>query len=148
MGSVSWNEPRNFSVFDRYQVYSPDLRSRPPQIIERGQQLVASFNLLGGKRDLLPGRTYEVMVTAVSGSVVSYPASVNVTTKPLPVRNLKEEVDPDTLEMKLTWEADPRSQQDSFQIEYHEMEPFNGDSSSVVVDEAFFSMEQKLFHSC
>jgi len=134
--SVRWEGPKDLSVFDRYQV-AIGIRRKSPQIIERGQQLVATFN-----DDILPGRTYEVIVKTVSGSVASWPMGVNVTTKPLPVRNLEEEVDPETLEVRLTWQADPESQQDSFKIEYHELETFNGDSSSVVVNETFFSMEQ------
>ena len=83
------------------------IRRKTPQIIERGQDLVASFN-----ENLRPGRTYQVrdnhrcslsdhqhmdgdliitvfflqvVVKTVSGSVASWPATGNVTTKPLPV---------------------------------------------------------------
>jgi hypothetical protein len=50
------------------------------QIVERGSPLKARFT-----ENLKPGRTYQVVVKTVSGSVASWPATGNVTTRPLPV---------------------------------------------------------------
>jgi len=134
--SVKWSGPIGISEFDRYQV-AIGIRRKTPQIIERGEPLVARFT-----ENLRPGRTYQVVVKTVSGSVASWPATGNVTTKPLPVRELRQEMDIETKEIKLVWEPNAESQQDSFKIEYHELETFNGDSSSITVEDSFFSMEQ------
>ena len=95
------------------------IRRKTPQIIERGEDLVASFdeNLRPGRTYQVPHRTHmsnghcpalfclvsksedddgdpcnsltmsqlQVVVKTVSGSVASWPATGNVTTKPLPV---------------------------------------------------------------
>merc|ERR1712012_495685 len=134
--TVRWSGPDGISEFDRYQV-AIGIRRKTPQIVDRGKDLVASFT-----ENLRPGRTYQVVVKTVSGSVASWPATGNVTTKPLPVRGLRQEVDPGSGEVRVAWKPDSESLQDSFKIEYDEQEPFNGDSSALVVDEAFFSTEQ------
>ena len=108
--SVRWSGPSGISEFDRYQV-AIGIRRKTPQIIERGQPLVARFT-----ENLRPGRTYQVVVKTVSGSVASWPATGNVTTRPLPVRDLKEEQNPETKEIKLVWFANAESQQDSFKV--------------------------------
>jgi len=133
--TVRWSGPDGISEFDRYQV-AIGIRRKTPQIVDRGKELVASFT-----ENLRPGRTYQVVVKTVSGSVASWPATGNVTTRPLPVRELRQEVDSETSEIKLIWDPNPESQQDSFKVEYHELETFNGDSSSISVVEPQFSME-------
>merc|ERR1712106_778839 len=112
--SVKWSGPIGISEFDRYQV-AIGIRRKTPQIIERGEPLVARFT-----ENLRPGRTYQVVVKTVSGSVASWPATGNVTTKPLPVRELRQEMDIETKEIKLVWDPNEESQQDSFKIKYHE----------------------------
>ena len=72
---VSWSEPRELTEFDRYQV-AIGIRRKTPQIIERGAPLKARF-----VENLKPGRTYQVVVKTVSGSVASWPATGNVTTR-------------------------------------------------------------------
>ena len=52
--SVKWSEPRGVSEFDRYQV-AIGIRRKTPQIILRGNPLVARFT-----ENLRPGRTYQV----------------------------------------------------------------------------------------
>jgi len=133
---VRWSGPSGESEFDRYQV-AIGIRRKTPQIIERGKQLVARFT-----ENLRPGRKYQVVVKTVSGSVASWPATGNVTTRPLPVRELRQEMDTTNKKIKLVWEPNAESQQDSFKIEYHELETFNGDSSSITVEEAEFDMDQ------
>ena len=108
--TVRWSGPKGISEFDRYQV-AIGTKRKTPQIIERGEPLVAEF-----EEDLRPGRTYQVVVKTVSGSVASWPATCNVTTMPLPVRDLRQEMDEKTKEIKLIWDPDEKSKQDSFKV--------------------------------
>ena len=80
---VRWSGPRIFTEFDRYQV-AIGIRRKTPQIIERGADLRAVFT-----ENLRPGHTYQVVVKTVSGSVASWPATGNVTTRPLPILGIK-----------------------------------------------------------
>ena len=132
---VIWSGPREFTEFDRYQV-AIGIRRKTPQIIEKGTPLRARFT-----ENLKPGRTYQVVVKTVSGSVASWPATGNVTTKPLPVLdNIQTLRDEDTKEATIVWEPNPDSLQDEYKITYYELETFNGDSSSVYTDDTFFSL--------
>ena len=110
--SVRWSGPQGISEFDRYQV-AIGIRRKTPQIIERGQQLVARF-----RENLKPGRTYQVVVKTVSGSVASWPATGNVTTRPLPVKSLREIQDLNTKQFRLVWDPNTDSTQDSFKVGY------------------------------
>jgi len=136
--AVRWSGPAGISEFDRYQV-AIGIKRKTPKIVERGQSLEASF-----EENLRPGRTYQVVVKTVSGSVASWPATGNVTTRPLPVRELRQDINQITGEISLVWEPNPESQQDGYKIEYHEMETFNGDSSYVTVEDPVFSMSNLL----
>jgi hypothetical protein len=40
----------------------------------------------------------------------------------------------------VVWEPNPDSYQDEYKITYYELETFNGDSSSVVVSDTYFSL--------
>ena len=108
--SVRWSGPQGISEFDRYQV-AIGIRRKTPQIIERGQPLVARF-----RENLKPGRTYQVVVKTVSGSVASWPATGNVTTRPLPVKNLREIQDLKSKQFRLVWQPNTESTQDSFKV--------------------------------
>ena len=66
--------------------------------------------------NLEPGRTYQVVVKTVSGSVASWPATGNVTTRPLPVRNLRAETRGETAQPTLVWDSSPGSTQDSYRV--------------------------------
>ena len=96
--TVRWSGPSGISEFDRYQV-AIGIRRKTPQIIERGTPLEAEFT-----ENLQPGRTYQVVVKTVSGSVASWPATGNVTTRPLPVRELRRETNEKTKEITLVWD--------------------------------------------
>ena len=83
----------------------------------------------------------QVVVKTVSGSVASWPATGNVTTRPLPVLdNIQTLIDENTKEATISWEPNPDSYQDEYKITYYELETFNGDSSSVFVQDSFFSL--------
>jgi len=133
--TVRWSGPTGISEFDRYQV-AIGIRRKTPQIIERGQPLVAEF-----RENLRPGRTYEVVVKTVSGRVASWPVTCNVTTMPLPVRKLRQEIDEKTKEIKLIWDPNEKSKQDSFKIEYYDLETQNSDRTIILVKEPEFSMD-------
>ena len=91
-----------------------------------------------------------MVVKTVSGSVASWPATGNVTTRPLPVLDTIE-IDFDelniTLGASISWEPNPDSLQDEYKITYYELETYinnnninNGDSSSIYVEDTFFSL--------
>ena len=69
---------------------------------------------------LVAGRTYQVVVKTVSGSVASWPATGNVTTRPLPVHNIREETRGGGAggagAISLAWEPNADSQQDSYKV--------------------------------
>lgn len=132
---VKWSGPREITEFDRYQV-AIGIRRKTPQIIERGAPLRARFT-----ENLQPGLTYQVVVKTVSGSVASWPATGNVTTRPLPVLdNIQTHMDDETKEVTIIWEPNPESTQDQYKVTYHDLETFNGDSSHIYVPEPFFSL--------
>ena len=135
--TVKWSGPNGTSDFDKYQV-ALGIRPKSPQKILRGQQLAANFT-----ENLRPGRTYRVVVKTVSGRVVSWPATGNVTTRPLPVRELRQEANL-TGQISLVWEPNPESQQDSYRIKYHELETLNGYPTNILVKEPYFTMENIL----
>ena len=57
------------------------------------------------------------MVKTVSGSVASWPATGNVTTRPLPVlENIQTVIDEDTKEAGIVWEPHPDSYQDEYKV--------------------------------
>ncbi len=107
------------SEFDRYHV-SVGTGRPPPIIVGRDEPRIAVFN-----EGLEPGRTYPVLVKTLSGNVASWPATANITTRPLAVLNLTAAVPgPGTegitsvTDLLLSWSPDPRSQQDAYKIVY------------------------------
>ncbi len=60
---------------------------------------------------------FQVVVKTVSGSVASWPATGNVTTRPLPVlENIQTVIDEDTKEAAVVWEPHPDSLQDEYKV--------------------------------
>ena len=63
------------------------------------------------------------MVKTVSGSVASWPATGNVTTKPLPIiDDIQRIVDKETGEVAIGWVPNPESEQDNYKVgtkEFH-----------------------------
>jgi receptor-type tyrosine-protein phosphatase beta len=135
---VRWSGPREITEFDRYQV-AIGIRRKTPQIVERGAPLRASFT-----ENLKPGLTYQVVVKTVSGSVASWPATGNVTTRPLPVLDtIQTHMDEETKEVTIIWEPNPESNQEQYKVTYHDLEAtaFNGDSSYIFVPDPYFSLD-------
>ena len=107
------------SEFDRYHV-SVGTGRQPPIIVGRDDPRIAIFS-----EGLEPGRTYPVLVKTLSGNVASWPATANITTRPLAVQNLTAAVPSagtegitSATDLILSWSPDGRSQQDAFKIAY------------------------------
>lgn len=136
---VLWEAPRGVSEFDKYQVSLAT--SRRQSTVSRMDDSTAFFDF----RDITePGKTFNVIVKTVSGKVTSWPATGDVTLRPLPVRNLRSFNDDKTNNMIITWEPDPISTQDEYHITYHELETFNGDTSTLSTERNRFSLESLL----
>ncbi|KAG4079096.1 hypothetical protein HA402_001067 [Bradysia odoriphaga] len=102
--------------------------SRRQQFLPRGTENSASLEF---KESLEPGKTYQVIVKTVSGKVTSWPATGDVILRPLKVINLRAFTDNKSGYVTLTWDPDKNSTQDEYKISYHEVETFNGDSSTM-----------------
>lgn len=123
---VIWEAPKGMSEFDKYQVSIST--SRRQQNVPRTPETI---NWLEFRDNLEPGRTYQVTVKTVSGKVTSWPATGDVTLKPLPVRNLRSYTNNKTGLVTISWEPDESSYEEEYKISYHEVEAFNGDSSTM-----------------
>lgn len=128
-----WSPPKSLSEFDRYQV-ALGIRNNVRQTVARNEPRVVRFS-----EELEPGQTYEVIVKTVSGNVASWPASGNVTTKPLPVYNLNASAI-DAGEIWISWQPHNTSLQDSYFVSYHEMEAYNSDGIPQVVHETHYEL--------
>ncbi|XP_037894870.1 tyrosine-protein phosphatase 10D isoform X1 [Glossina fuscipes] len=136
---VLWEAPKGVSEFDKYQVSFA--ASRRQSNVPRTDDTTAYFDF----RDIPePGKTFNVIVKTVSGKVTSWPATGDVTLRPLPVRNLRSFNDDKTSSMIIAWEPDPASAQDEYRIVYHELETFNGDTSTLSTERTRFSLESLL----
>lgn len=136
---VMWEAPKGMSEFDKYQVSIST--SRRQQTVPRTGDNVAWMEF---KDNLEPGRTYQVIVKTVSGKVTSWPATGDVTLKPLPVQNLQASSNERTGLVTITWEPDSSSYQEEYRISYHEVETFNGDSSTMTTNQTNNILESLL----
>jgi cadherin 5 type 2 (VE-cadherin) len=134
---VQWGPPKSLSEFDRYQV-SLGVRHSLPKIVSKDEVRVAHFS-----EDLEPGKTYEVVVKSVSGNVASWPVTGNITTRPLPVIDLKSRPGK-VSDIYLEWTANNESTQDSYMVTYHELEAFNSDGSVQVVKDTHLHLSNLL----
>ncbi|XP_045478955.1 tyrosine-protein phosphatase 10D isoform X2 [Harmonia axyridis] len=122
---VHWEKPNGKSEFDRYQISLGTVRKLPP--ITRLKNESTYWEL---KDNLEPGRTYSVIVKTVSGKVTSWPASTEVTLKPLAVSNIKAFNDDKNGIVTISWTPHPDSFQEGYLISYHEVESSTGDSNT------------------
>uniref|UniRef100_A0A8D8Q8Q7 protein-tyrosine-phosphatase n=1 Tax=Cacopsylla melanoneura TaxID=428564 RepID=A0A8D8Q8Q7_9HEMI len=139
---VVWEPPKGLSEFDKYQVSinvrRPGSSSTP---ITKSRDEPTYCDMSDG---LEPGRTYQVLVKTVSGKVASWPATVNVTLKPLPVLDLNAVIDDKTGDLSISWKPDNTSYQDMYKISYVEIETLNGDSNQMFVDKTEYVLESLL----
>lgn len=136
---VIWEAPKGMSEFDKYQVSIST--SRRQQNVPRTGDAVSWLEF---KENLEPGRTYQVTVKTVSGKVTSWPATGDVTLKPLPILNLKSETNIKTGLVTISWQPDELSFQEEYKISYHEVETFNGDSSTMNTNVTEYVLESLL----
>lgn len=123
---VFWKPPNGTSEFDKYQISLGGNRRLTPVTKNRDDESTLEF------KDLEPGKTYQVVVKTVSGKVTSWPATGDVTLKPLPVRDLRAEIDERTGMVEVSWNPENSSTQDSYKLQYHEVETtIGGDSNTL-----------------
>lgn len=137
---VMWEAPKGISEFDKYQV-SISATRRQQAVLRNDNENMAWLEF---KDNLDPGKTYQVVVKTVSGKVTSWPATGEVTLKPLPIRNLYSYTDSKTGVITISWIPDDTSTQDEYKISYHELETNNGDSSTMNTDKTTFALESLL----
>lgn len=137
---VFWSPPNGSSEFDKYQVSLGSNRRFPPVTRNRYEEdsTMWEFN------DLEAGKSYQVVVKTVSGKVTSWPASGDITLKPLPVRDLRASIDERMLEV--SWRPDNASTQDSYRLEYHEVDStsITGDSNTLTIEKTRVVLEALL----
>ncbi|KAI4503635.1 hypothetical protein M0802_001038 [Mischocyttarus mexicanus] len=137
--SVFWKPPNGTSEFDKYQISLGGNRRLAPISKNRDDESRLEF------KDLEPGKTYQVIVKTVSGKVTSWPASGDVTLKPLPVRDLRADVDERTSMVEVSWNPENGSTQDSYKLQYHEVETtIGGDSNTLTIDKTRVTLEALL----
>lgn len=136
---VIWEAPKGMSEFDKYQVSLSN--SRRQQNVPRTGDVV---NWLEFRENLEPGRTYQVTVKTVSGKVTSWPATGDITIRPLPVNNLRSYTNNRTGLVTISWDPDESSFEEEYKISYHEVETFNGDSSTMNTNQTSYVLESLL----
>uniref|UniRef100_A0A0K8UW28 protein-tyrosine-phosphatase n=1 Tax=Bactrocera latifrons TaxID=174628 RepID=A0A0K8UW28_BACLA len=150
---VLWQPPYPAGIYTHYKVSiePPDALESVLYVEKEGEPPGPAQAAFKG---LVPGRAYNISVQTMSedeisppttaqyrtvplrplnvtfGKVTSWPAAGDVTLRPLPVRNLRSFNDDKTNTMRITWEPDLASTQDEYRIAYHELETFNGDTST------------------
>ncbi|CAK9816464.1 Tyrosine-protein phosphatase 10D [Anthophora quadrimaculata] len=136
---VYWNPPEGISEFDKYQISLGGNRRLAPVTRNRDDESKWEF------KDLEPGKTYQVVVKTVSGKVTSWPANGDVTLKPLPVRDLRAVIDERTGMVEVSWHPENSSTQDSYKLQYHEVETtIGGDSNTLTTDKTKVTLEALL----
>ncbi|KAL0121824.1 hypothetical protein PUN28_006942 [Cardiocondyla obscurior] len=134
-----WNPPNGTSEFDKYQISLGSNRRLAPVTRNRDDENRWEF------KDLEPGKTYQVVVKTVSGKVTSWPASGDVTLKPLPVHDLRAIIDEKTGMVEVSWSPENSSTQDSYKLQYHEVETtIGGDSNTLTTDKTKVTLEALL----
>lgn len=137
---VFWESPKGKSEFDKYQVSIST--SRRQQTV--GRNSAENFAWLEFRENLEPGKTYQVIVKTVSGKVTSWPATADVTLKPLPVMNLKSFTNNKTGNVMLSWDPAEMSTQEEYSVSYHEVQTFNGDASTMFTNKTNYILESLL----
>ncbi|XP_072759726.1 uncharacterized protein [Anoplolepis gracilipes] len=122
---VFWNPPKGTSEFDMYEISLDSNQNLAPIRRNRHDKNKWEF------KNLEPGKTYKVNVETVSGNISSRPARGNVTLKPLPVYDLKT-IDEEAGQVTVVWTPKSFSTQDSYKLQYHEVETTIGDDTNTL----------------
>lgn len=125
---VRWLPPKSLSEFDRYQI-SLGIKNSVPKVVPKDSPRIVHFD-----EELEPGKSYEVIVKTVSGNVASWPVNGNITTRPLPVVDLRARPGHNG-EIEVDWVPNNGSVQDAFMVRYHEVEAFNSDGTVQVIQD-------------
>lgn len=136
---VYWSPPNGTSEFDKYQISLGGNRRLAPVTKNREDPRKWEF------KELEAGKSYQVVVKTVSGKVTSWPASGDITLKPLPVKDLAAEVDEKSGMVEVYWNPENSSTQDSYRLQYHEVETtIGGDSNVLITDKTKVTLEALL----
>ncbi|XP_022661734.1 tyrosine-protein phosphatase 10D-like isoform X5 [Varroa destructor] len=127
---VHWSPPKSFSEFDRYQV-ALSARHSLRQVVGKDEDRRARFD-----EDIRAGESYEVLVKTVSGNVVSWPVTGNITTRPLSVLSVNGTAK-ESGEIFLEWTPARNSTQDSYKVRYNELENYQSDNVQIVTNTSF-----------
>lgn len=121
---INWKGPKNHT--DQFDVYEVAVQSESGSLEFFEQKYLSrkegETNGFKTKMTLKPGHTYKVTVKTVSGKAKSWPDTIYVTTRPLPVKNLKYSVDMETDHVTIWWTPNEMSRQDEYKISYFEVE--------------------------
>jgi cadherin 5 type 2 (VE-cadherin) len=133
-----WQPPKALSEFDRYQVSLGTKNTNVPKVVTKDAPRIVHFD-----EELEPGKTYEVAIKTVSGNVASWPLTGNITTRPLPVVNLKA-TPIENNQIEVEWQPNNKSIQDSYMLRFYEVEAFNSDGVVQVVHDNRILLEDLL----
>ncbi|XP_075972305.1 protein tyrosine phosphatase 10D [Anticarsia gemmatalis] len=128
---VTWLPPLEESEFEKYQVSVSGAGAggggrRAPVVRARNDTPATWFD------GLEPGAPYTVTVKTMSGKVTSWPATTELTLKPLPVKNLKwQYADGPDGGVIVWWTPSEDSTQDEYKVSYHEAGPTRDDSNTL-----------------
>ncbi|KAM3958132.1 LOW QUALITY PROTEIN: tyrosine-protein phosphatase 10D [Aphomia sociella] len=144
---LRWLPPADRSEFERYQIsVSPAGAAgggggggaRRPTSLVRARNDTPACSFEG----LEPGAHYTVVVKTMSGKVTSWPATIDLTLKPLPVRALSWQRAGDGV--RLRWQPAPDSTQDEYKVSYHEAGPSRDDSNTLTTAATEVTLEALL----
>ncbi|XP_002010656.3 tyrosine-protein phosphatase 10D [Drosophila mojavensis] len=112
---VRWEPPRTYSEYESFEISIST--SRRAFTVPRTEASSLYFDY---PEILEPGKSYDVVVKTISDNVHSWPASAEITLRPLPVRNLHGYLDDRSNAVHLSWEPAETGKQDSYRISYYE----------------------------
>ncbi|CAH0628548.1 unnamed protein product [Chrysodeixis includens] len=133
---VTWLPPLDESEFEKYQVSVSGAggggaaRRLAPVLRARNDTPSCAFD------GLEPGAPYTVTVKTMSGKVTSWPATADLTLKPLPVRELSwRYADGADNGVVVWWAPADGSTQDEYKVSYHEAGPSRDDSNTLMTSD-------------
>lgn len=130
---VTWLPPLEESEFEKYQVSVSGTGGggrRAPVVRARNETPSTSFD------GLEPGATYTVTVKTMSGKVTSWPATTELTLKPLPVKTLSwRYAEGPEGGIIVWWSPSADSTQDEYKVSYHEAGPSRDDSNTLTTSD-------------
>lgn len=108
---VLWEPPRTYSEYESFEI-----SMSTPRRVFTVPRTDASTVYFDYPEILEPGKSYDVVVKTISDNVHSWPASAEITLRPLPVRNLHGYLDDRSNAVHLSWEPAETGKQDSYRI--------------------------------